>query len=112
MYGHVRCRVGLVPDVRSGAAIVTFREGILTPGDDGLCASSEFGFNEIPVNGGVVSDELSSCRLNPLDDRAPVHSGSSGCNNSIPPSLNPNIVCEDRNELGRPPIMLAGSICL
>ncbi len=66
--------MGLVPDDRSGAAIVTFLEGRLTPGDVGLCASREFGFNEIPVNGGVVNDELSICRLNPLDDRAPVHS--------------------------------------
>ena len=44
VYGHVRCLVGLVAAVvRSGAAIVTFREGMLMPGDEGLCASNEFG---------------------------------------------------------------------
>lgn len=111
LYGHVRCRDGLVA-VRSGAAIVTFREGTLTPGDVGLCARSEFGFNEIPVNGGLVNDLSARFWLNPLEARAPVHSGSSGCNNSIPPSLKPNMVWEDRNELGRLPIILAGSICL
>lgn len=39
---------------------MTFREGMLIPGDVGLCANNELGFNEIPVNGGVVNDELSS----------------------------------------------------
>lgn len=35
-YGHVRCRDGLVGEFLSGAAIVTFRDGILRPGDVGL----------------------------------------------------------------------------
>ena len=58
-YGHVRCREGLVAvdvDARSpGAAIVTFLEGILIPGDVGDLANNEFGFSEIPDNGGVVN---------------------------------------------------------
>ena len=57
--GHVRCFVGLVP-VRSGAAMVTFRDGTLIPGDVGLCASRELGLSEIPDNGGVVN-EPSNC---------------------------------------------------
>ena len=36
VYGHVRCRVGDVAEFRSGAAIVTFREGMLIPGEAGL----------------------------------------------------------------------------
>ena len=36
LYGQVRWRVGLVAVFRSGAAIVTLREGTLIPGDEGL----------------------------------------------------------------------------
>jgi hypothetical protein len=36
LYGQVRCRVGLVAEFRSGAAIVTLREGMLRPGEEGL----------------------------------------------------------------------------
>lgn len=57
LYGHVRWRLGLVPAfVRSGALMVTFREGMFIPGEVGLCASRELGFNEIPDNGGVLRD--------------------------------------------------------
>lgn len=57
LYGQVRCLFGLVAVVlRSGAAMVTFREGILTPGEVGLCASKELGLREIPDKGGVVNE--------------------------------------------------------
>ena len=90
LYGQVRCLFGLVAVLlRSGAAMVTFREGILTPGEVGLCASKEFGLREIPDNGGVVSE---CCPwLKPPEERALVHSWSLGCSNSIPPSLKPNM---------------------
>ena len=50
--------MGLVP-VRSGAEMVTLRDGTLIPGDVGFCAKREFGLSEIPDNGGVVNDASS-----------------------------------------------------